>query len=178
MTNQKKLSQLQILTAALKAHTNFLLISFDKTTHKNLEKLRQELRPSQTTIKVIKNTLFEKTINKMAVENKNLLDFKKKFLPLKDTTALIAFNGDWSTGLNVLAAFMKKEKTLSFKAATLDNENYDQAMTKRIAELPGRDQLAAQIIGSLKNPSQRFVGALSFNITKFVYILNQKAKQV
>ncbi len=177
MTNQKKLSQLQLLIETLKAHGNFLLINFDKTTHKNLEKLRQELKASQATIKVIKNSLFEKAVNKMAVENKNLLEFKKKFFPLRGTTAIITFGEDWALGLNALAKFMKTEKTLAFKAATLDNENYDQIMVKRISELPGKNQLAAQIIASLKNPAQRFVGALKFNTAKFVYILNQQTKK-
>jgi len=176
MVNQKKTSQLEELVKTLQSNSNFLLISFDKTTHQNLEKLRRELKKTTSSIKVIKNTLFEKTINKMAIENKKLLDFKKRFFPLKDTTALVILPQDWSNSLNVLAKFMKTEKTLSFKTAVLDNENYDKDSTKRIAELPSKDQLAAQIIMSFKNPTQRFVGALKFNMNKFVYILNQKAK--
>jgi len=176
MTNLKKISQIEELITILKSNGNFLLISFDKTTHQNLEKLRKELKASGTVIKVLKNTLFEKTINKLAIENKNILEFKKSFLPLKNTTALVTFSQDWSTGLNVLAKFMKAEKTLGFKAAILDNEKYDQVAVKRIAELPGKNQLTAQIIASLKNPSQRFVGALRFNMNKFVYVLTQKTK--
>jgi large subunit ribosomal protein L10 len=177
MTNPKKVAQLQKLITHLTQYPSFLLISFNKTTHQNLEKLRQELKANQTNIQVIKNTLFEKTINKLAIKNKNILAFKTKFLPLKGATALITFTKDWSDGLNTLAKFMKTEKTLTFKAAILNNESYDQALLERLAQLPSKNQLAAKLIWSLKSPLQKLIGAIQFNSTKFVYILNQKTKQ-
>lgn len=177
MVNQQKQSQVEILSKTLTASSNFILIKFDKTNHQTLEKLRKALKKSGSSLNVIKNSLLEKAINKLSTSNKLFADFRNKFFPLKENSAVLMLDGDWSNGLNAFYHFAKAEKSLSFKFGTLDKALYSQSDVERIAELPSKDQLMAKIIGSMKNPMSKLVYSMKYNSQKFVYVLQQKSKQ-
>jgi len=178
MASQKKIVQVENLTKIVDKNKNFILLKHGKTTHKNLEELRKDLKKTKSYLDVIKNTLFEKTINKLSVKNKLFLDLREKFFPVREPSAILYFDNDWSGGLNSLHQFIKKDKTISFKFGMLDGQIYDQPTMERIAQLPSRNQLIAKIIGSFKNPTQKLVYSMKFNLTKFAIILNQKSKKV
>lgn len=175
MVSTQKKSAVESFVKKLQENSNFALIKFDKTIHQSLETLRKALKKEQSSFLVIKNTLFEKAMNKLAFQNKNMKELKKKFFPLKETSALLSLGNDWSKGLNAFYQFSQKEKTLDFRFGILDNQNYDALALSQIAQLPGKDQLMAKIISSMKSPMTKLVYALKYNMNKFVYILNQKA---
>lgn len=177
MANTKKLSQLQSLVELIQASENFALIKHEKTKHLALEGLRKSLRTSDSSIKVIKNSILEKAIKQVGTKNKALKEFSTKAFPLKETTAFVSFNSDWSKGVSAFHTYAQKEQTLSFKYGILDNSIYNSEDLVKIAKLPGRAELTAKVIGSMKSPIYGFVHALKFNMQKIVYVLNAKAKQ-
>ncbi len=177
MLKQKKYTQVDLLTENLTKNTSFVLVKFDKTTHQSLESLRRDLKKTNSSLKVLKNTLFAKTINKLSSGNRLFADFRRKFLPLKEPSAILTFGADWSEGLHKISEFMQKEKTISFKLGILDNQIYESADVTRIAKLPSKKVLLANLIGSLKSPASHLTYALKFNMTKLVYILQQKSKK-
>lgn len=83
MANINKKNQVDSIFQLIEKNSNLLLVKIGKTTHQGLETLRKELRKSDSKVKVIKNTLFEKAINKIALKNKLFVDFKKTIFPLK-----------------------------------------------------------------------------------------------
>ena len=176
MVSKQKKTAVESFVDKLQKNSNFVLIKFEKTTHQTLEALRKELRKQGSSFSIVKNTLFEKAINKLMLQNKSLKELKKKFFPLKDTSALLSLGSDWSKGLHSFYEFIQKEKTLDFKFGLLDHQNYDASALTQIAQLPGKDQLLAKIIWSMKTPASRLVYALKYNTQKFVFILNQKSK--
>ncbi|MBI5127076.1 50S ribosomal protein L10 [Candidatus Roizmanbacteria bacterium] len=178
MVSIQKKSQVDLINNLLKDRSNFLLIRIGKTTHQNLETLRKELKKTNSTFKVIKNTLFQKALNLSVKDQPLFKELKKKYFPLKYPSALITLGKDWSGGVKALYNFFQKEKSLSFKLALLDNTLYSDEETGKIAQLPGRDELIAKIISGFKSPTSKFVYSLKFNMNKFVYILQQKAKEV
>lgn len=153
-----------------------MLVTFDKTTHQSLEILRKALKKERSSFGVIKNTLFEKAVNRLALKNKEIKEFKKRFFPLKGTTAILTLGDNWDKGLHAFYEFLKKDKTLNFKFGILDIQNYDAATILQIAQLPGRDALMAKIIGSMMSPTTKLVYAMKNNMQKLVYILHQKSK--
>lgn len=177
MPNTKKQSQLQTLTEEIEKNANFAIVKFEKTTHITLEKLRRELAANNAHIKVIKNTLFEKAIQRLANKNKNLKEVGEKALPVKDNSALLQLGEDWNKGLSAFHQFSKKEDSLSFKFGFLDNKLYLQDDMKRIAQLPSKEVLVGKLLGSLQSPLYSFNYALKYHMQKFVYILSEKSKQ-
>jgi large subunit ribosomal protein L10 len=175
MINDIKKNQALSIFQLLEKNPNILLVKIGKTTHQNLETLRKELRKSNAKLKVIKNTLFEKSVNKMAIKDPQFKELKKQFLPLKETTALITLGENWSEGLKTFYLYTKKDATLAFKLSLLDKSLYNNEKSIQIAMLPSREELLGKIIGSMKNPMSKFVYALKYNTNKLVYILKQKS---
>lgn len=177
MASIKKQEQATEVLNLLKEHNNFALIKFDKTPHIALEKLRRELKKSDAYIQVVKNAIFQKAVQGLKKDNKNIEEFEKKAFPLKESTALLSLKGDFVSGLSALHKFAQTEKSLSFKAGFIDNDAYDAAKLTVLAKLPPKTELLAKILGSLKSPSTRLVYSMKFNVSKLAYILNQRGKQ-
>lgn len=177
MANKSKVAIVDKVTQSIQENSNFALIKFEKTTHKTLEELRRELRKSESTITVIKNTLFEKAINKLSQSKKEFNDMREKAFPLKDKSALLVLHGDWIEGLKAYYEKVKENESFSFKVGMIDNQVYNNTDLVKLAQLPGKDQLRAKLVGVMMNPVVRTTRALSFNMQKLVYVLNAKAKQ-
>ena len=175
MVSQDKKSQVDQLVANLNSNPHFFIIGFEKTKHQSLEGLRKDLKKSQSKLLIIKNTLFSKALNKFATSNKAIRELISNIANLKNQSAIVSLSADWATGLKAFYNYAKKETTVNFKAGFLDNQYYDQVLLERIAKLPGKDELVAKVIGSMKSPMSQLVCALKFNTNKFVYILKQKS---
>ncbi len=173
-----KKSVVDTLVSQISKESNFLLVKFEKTSHQNLEALRRELKKTDTSFKVIKNTLLEKAFNKLGQSRQEYRELKKRFMPLRDVTALMTFrSADWSNGLKAFHTFAEKEKSLGFKFGLLDATAYDADTITKIAKLPGKNELVGKLLGSMKSPTFHVVNAMKFNMQKFVYVLSQKSKQ-
>jgi len=178
MANIKIQLQVTKLVDILKQNQHFSLLKFDKTSHIKMELLRKALKKSGSKLKVIKNTFFQKAINKLA-QDKKLSQYKevhKHVLNLKENSALLTFGKDWSEGMNAFFNFSKEEKSVSFRLGCLDNVTYDADKMMSIAQLPSKTVLLSNVIGSMKSPVSHFINAIKFNTQKLVYILNAKAK--
>ncbi len=175
MVNQTKRDFVKHIVELLEANNNFALISFDKTPHQKLEELRKNLSENDADIQVIKNTLLEKAINILSTKNKLYNEFKKTAFPLKQVTALLVLKNDWSKGLKAFYEFCQKEKSLAFKNGLVENVAYDGDHILRMAKLPAKNQLIANILGSLKNPTSRFILTIKNPMQKLVYILKSKS---
>jgi len=179
MKNLKKTAQLSVVTDFLKKSDNFALFKFDKTKHIALEGLRRELRKSGATIKMVKNSIFTKSINKLAAtpEHGNLRPFQKMARDNKENTAVISLGKDWSLGMNAFAKVAKTDKSISLKLGFLDKVSYDGQTMNKISSLPSKGELMAKIIGSMKSPITQFVNNIKFPTQKFVMVLNAKVKK-
>lgn len=178
MVSIQKKSQVESILELLKKNPSFSLVKINKITHQNLENLRKELRKTNSSIKVVKNTLFEKALNRAIVYNPLFKEIKKKFFPLRETTALLIFKKNWDIGLKTFFNFTKKENSLTFRFSILDNFIYGSEETEKIAALPSREELVAKLISSLKSPLGKFIYSLKYNTNRFVYLLQAKSKQL
>ncbi len=175
MVSLQKKQQREYLTNLLKENNNFILVKLDRITHQSLENLRKELKKTNSKIKVVKNTIFEKALNFLK-DNNLIKNLKKKFLPLKEKTALITFSDDWIAGLKKINEFINKEKTLNFRFGILENNLYSNKDLNKLALLPNKEELLGKIIGSMKSPINRLIYSLKFGTNKLVYILKEKSK--
>ena len=177
MPSQKKQTQVDSLVDQLKEKPNFAVIKFDRTTHTSLESLRKELKKANSKLKVVKNSLFGKALNKLSSDNKDLKHFIKKSGDIKESSGLVTFDTEWSNGLKAFYDYAQKDTTLSFKVGILEGEAYLTEDLTKIAKLPGKAELMAKVIGGMKSPMFSLVYGMKFNMQKLVYVLNEKSKQ-
>lgn len=176
MNNVKKTQTLESLSDLLKTNKNFTVLKFGATTHQSFEALRKNLKKSKSSLQIVKNSLFTKTVNRMSSKNKLFKNLGKKFFPLKDNSALVLLpDTDWNNGLSLIQNAATGEKTISFKFSLLDEVVYDEENTKKIANLPSKNILAGKVISSLKSPVYKFIYSLKYPAQKLTYILSAKA---
>ena len=177
MANVAKQQEVTTLVELLDKTPHFVLVKYEATTHKALEELRRELAKSGATLRVIKNTLFEKALARKANTDPAMQQFVSEVFPLKDQTAVLAMSDDYATPLSAFFKFTKNQPTLSFRAGVLDNTVYVSSDLQKIATLPSKEQLIAKLIGGLKSSPYKLTYAMKFNITKLTLVLKERAKQ-
>lgn len=173
MANLKKKQIVKSLTQALRENSNFVLLEHKKITHKQLEELRKSLA-DKGKLKVIKNSLMEKAFNKVLPEIHHLVEIKKKFFPLKNQNAALFLKNDSFQLLKIIKDYQQKNFPLKFKFGFLENQIYDETELKKIATLPEKNILLAQLINRLKSPFGRLNYTLNYPLTKIIYILKNK----
>ena len=130
-----------------------------------INELRAKLRDAGITYTVAKNTLV-----KLALV----------YSPQKsaDTSVLtgpmaIAFGADEVEAAKIVAEFAKEYDALEILGAIAeDGTVLSQAEVKALAALPSREQLTAQLVGTIAAPLSGFVRVLNGNVASVVYALN------
>jgi large subunit ribosomal protein L10 len=119
-----------------------------------ITKLRQEIRPLQAEFKIAKNTLFRK-----AAEG---TDFAGLTDGLKGPTAFLFCYDDMIAPAGKVSKFSKENKEkVSFDGAFLDGELLDGEKASKVANLPSKEVLLAQIAGMLVQNTQSIAYILS-----------------
>ena len=136
--------------------------------------LRRKVFQTGGKLRVFKNTLAIKALGDDLGE-----DLKSK---LVGPNAYLFGGENFIDDLKGVVEFDKSNKEkISVKCGTLDGEYLDNARLKVLSTLPGKDQLRAQLLGTLIAPIRGLVTALTGNIGNFVNVINnikeQKEKQ-
>lgn len=174
---QKKIDIVSSLRETMTSGGTFVLVQFEKTTHQTLEGIRKSLKKQGSKLQVIKNTLFEKTINKLAIDKPEYRALRTSVFPLKEKSAVIVFGADWVESLKSYYKQVKENESFKFKFGVIDKTVYDASGLERLAQLPSKAELVAKLLGSMQNPASRTTRALKFNAQKLVYVLHAKASQ-
>jgi large subunit ribosomal protein L10 len=177
MPNAKKVAQAEIYSDLLSNRTNFVVVEFEKTPHKAMETLRKTLKKSDARFKVVKSTLLEKSMQNMSSEKNDLTVFLEKAFPIKGPSAILALGENWTEGLKAFYDYVKKDESLRFKVGYVEKNVYDKKQVEGLAQLPSKPELMAKLIGSMKAPMMKTVFSMKYNMTRFVTVLSEKAKQ-
>lgn len=131
---------------------------------KEIEALRSELRKNNAEYLVAKKTLLKKAAKDILADN-DLGD-------LSGSVGITFSYGDEVTGAKIVNNFSKKHEALKMGGGILEEKFILVDMVKRLADLPTREQLLGQLVGTLKSPISGLANVLSGNTRKLVYALN------
>ena len=128
--------------------------SFTGLTVREISDLRRQLRAVDAELEVVKNTLARRACT--AAGRDGLLEH------LQGPTALVWAAGDPAQAAKVLNDFGRASADrLALKGGLLDENRLDQAAGKRLATLPSREQLLAQLAGGVAAPLTGLAGGLN-----------------
>jgi large subunit ribosomal protein L10 len=142
------------------------------TVHE-VEELRGLLRDQGMTYRVSKNTLL-----RIASQNNPALSSVDP-TTFSGPMALAMGFDDEVAPARVIFQYAKKHDALEIVGAiTGDGQVLTASQVKALANLPTREQLLAQVVGTIAAPLTGFVGVMSGNLRSIVYVLNalQEAK--
>lgn len=187
MANQQKKDYVSDLYSKLQENPHFVLIGFEKTSHQRLEEFRGQLRElsenadEKPQVTVIKNSLFKVALEKIQKSGKELSEDDTKMINdlVTGQTILMLMSGDWMDGIKAVSKFAKEEDGMTFKAGLVEGIVYQESGLESLAKLPGKDELAVQIITALRSSQTRIAYSLKFNTMKVVNVLkNASEKEV
>lgn len=118
---------------------------------KRMTDLRRRLRKANVGYVVIKNTLALRAVNESGLVGTRL----------RGPTGLVIAK-DAVAAAKVLADFAKEnDQRPAVKGGLLEGRALDVAQVKKLATMPSRDQMLAELGAGLQAPMAAFVGALS-----------------
>ena len=118
---------------------------------KRMTDLRRRLRRANVEYVVIKNTLALRAVNESGLVATRL----------KGQTGLVIAR-DAVAAAKVLADFAKEnDQRPAVKGGLLEGKTLDEAQVKKLATMPSREQMLAELGGGLQAPMAAFVGALN-----------------
>lgn len=132
---------------------------------KNVTDLRRSLHEQGVDFVVAKKTLM-----KLAAKNTNLPELSDDVLP-GPIAAVIGYDDVVIPSKLVKDFAAKAEEKVALTGGVLDGKVLSRAEAVQIASLPSKEQLLAQLVGSMKAPISGFHGALHGLLGKFVRTL-------
>jgi large subunit ribosomal protein L10 len=132
--------------------------------------LRSSLREAGASFRIVKNTLTLRAADKAGAES-------LKPLVEQGPTALTFVQGDPALAAKALDTFMRQAQVLELKGGLLDGRVLEADELRRLARLPGRDQLNAQLAGVVASPLVTLVRGLGSMISGLAIALGQVQEQ-
>lgn len=173
LSKEQKQQQISELTNLLKDSKITVIASYDKVSVSELQELRSSASEQGTTVRVAKNRLV-----KIAMADIDSL--KDADISNVKGQVLYAFNNqDEVAPAKALHEFSKKNPNLQFVGG-FDSvgQSLDQDKLKALAQLPSKEQLLAQVVGTIAAPMNGFVNVLAGNIRGVVNVLNARKQQL
>lgn len=170
MNKQQKMTVVDTLRSASQASKASFIVIYKGLTVDNLWKLRKELHECGGSFKVAKARLMKRAFGDLG--NDSFGDF------LHDQIGVVFADKDAAAVAKVLYNFGKKhEPFLQLKAGFLDDAVLDSASVARVATLPSRAVLQAQVCGLLKMPSVKLVSLLNTSIVRLLWVLKKASEK-
>ena len=130
---------------------------------KTVQALRKELKSEGGEYLVVKKTLLKKALADLP-DNEQLDD-------LTGSIALSFSYHDEATAAGVLHKYTKANETLTLGGGILENKLIMPEMVKRLATLPSKEQLLAQVVATIAAPISGMVNVLQGNLRNLVGVL-------
>jgi large subunit ribosomal protein L10 len=169
MNREEKTSMVSDLSEGVGQATNAFLIDFKGITVPQVTELRRQVRETNSSYIVVKNTLAL-----IAVKDSPLKALEKAF---SGPTA-VAYNTTDAVALaKALTKFAKDVPSVQFKGALLNGQIVPTSEIQTIANLPTRDQLISKLLYLMQHPIRGLAVVLNGTIRNFAVVLDQIAKQ-
>lgn len=141
-TRENKGEVISDLKEKLKETQLAIIIDYQGLSVAEITDLRRRLRPTGTECKVTKNTFMEKAIK----DDKNW-EAMSEFL--KGSSAILLVKDDLGGAIKAYQAFQKESKKTELRGGVMQGQALNQNQVKAITDLPSKEQLIAQIAGSI-----------------------------
>ena len=143
-----------------------VLLNYEGMSVLQLQALRQELKGSNVTAKVIKNRLLKRALAELEI-------FKNLSTDLKGMIIYVFSFDDEVKGAQIVQKFIQKfQAPLAFIGGiTADGQLMDQATVIKLAGLSSKPILLGQVISNLQSPCHQLQTGLCNNLVRMLQSL-------
>jgi large subunit ribosomal protein L10 len=151
MNRTEKEQLVSELKTKLEGATALYYTDFTGLNVKRMTDLRRRLRKANVEYVVIKNTLALRAVNESGLVSERL----------KGPTGLVVAK-DAVAAAKVITDFAKEnDKKPAVKGGLFEGKQIDVAQVTKLASMPSREQMLAELGAGLQSPMAAFVGALN-----------------
>lgn len=166
---QIKKGKVEALIEKIKTAKSLTFTNYHGLSAEQIAQLRVNIKAAGGEFLVEKNTLIKLalTANKMLVPKEQLTG---------PTSIVLAYEDE----INPIKEIAQSKKSIgfpSFKFGFLGQHFLDLDNIEKLSQLPSRETLQAQVVGSLSSPIYGFVNVLSANLRSLVSVIDQAAKK-
>ena len=153
MSKTERQATVESLSELLKGSPNVFVTDFSGLNVLRMTELRRRLRGAGVDYVVVKNTLAQRAF---AANGVHALDEH-----LAGPTGLVLSGEDALVGAKVLTAFAREFEKPAIKIGLVDGRPVTPDQVKRLADLPPREVLLAQLAGYIQAPMAQFAGVMN-----------------
>lgn len=165
LTKERKKEIISDLEEKIKNHKVILFVNFKGLKMPDFIDLRDNLKNNDSKLMVAKKTLMG-----IAFKN-NQIDIDLE--GLKDEVAITFGFSDQISPAKTVYDFSQKNPDLKIIGGYLDGEIKTGEEIVQLAKLPSREQLIAQVVGTIKAPISGAVNVMQGNIINLIQVIKQ-----
>ena len=173
MSNNRDLKQQTIVEIKdrFQRAGSVILVEYRGINVEDVTNLRRQFRAADVEYVVLKNTLVKRALGELNIDGLDSL--------LEGPSAFAFSYKDPVAPAKVIKDFIDKTKNehIKVKGGLVDGQVIDVKGVQALANLPPREVLIAQLMGSLNAPATNLVGVLSATLRSLVYAIDAIRKQ-
>lgn len=170
MNRQQKEQMVELLRDNFTQSNVSFLVDYRGLSVAQLQSLRADLRKSGGSLQVTKTRLMKRAAEGVTGAQEMAPFFKNQ-------VALVFVRNEPPAVAKSLHTFAKQNESLKIIAGYLDASLIDESGVVRMASLPPKEILLAQLLGTLQAPIRGYVTALNMNILRLLWVLKKVAEQ-
>ena len=159
---EQKQAMVSEVATKLQGAQSLIVAEYRGLNVERITQLRAKARTSGVWLRVLKNTLARRAVQGTPFEKLS----EKMVGPL-----MYGISQDPVAGAKVLSEFAKENELFVIKAGAMPNAVMSAQDIKALAQLPGREQLIAMLLGTLQAPMTKLVRTLNEVPARFVRTL-------
>ena len=145
-----------------------VLTEYRGLTVQQLSELRKQLKTVAAEYRVIKNRLARVAIGGSGLEALRT--------HLTGPTAVVIGRADPVAVARTLAVFVRTHPALAIKVGLVEGQLLESPELRAMADLPSREVLRGQLVGSIQGPMANLVGVLTAPQRELVHVLAERGK--
>ena len=161
-TKEQKKEILEELKEKISHQKMMIFADFKGLKNKDISEFKKELRKSDSELKIAKKTLL-----KIALKEKEI-----EIPDLEGQISVIFSPKDEIASTKTVYNFAKNNENLKILGGFFENDFIDREKIIQLGQIPGKQELLASLVGSLKNPISSFVYTLEANLKGLIYTLS------